>query len=81
MTPPLSPPLLDMTLVTRVAEYNSRLKEVAVAFVGVVNEKRATLFRNRGEGAYMLILLLLLLLLLMFVFVLSLTPIVKFRTC
>ncbi|CAM9359743.1 unnamed protein product, partial [Ectocarpus sp. 8 AP-2014] len=29
-------------------EYNARLKEVAVAFVGVVNEKRVTLFRNRG---------------------------------
>eukprot|EP00903_Cladosiphon_okamuranus_P020317 g18641.t1 len=29
-------------------EYNSKLKEIAVAFVGVANEKRATLFRNRG---------------------------------
>ncbi|CAB1108580.1 unnamed protein product [Ectocarpus sp. CCAP 1310/34] len=29
-------------------EYNARLNEVAVAFAGVVNEKRVTLFRNRG---------------------------------
>ena len=34
-----------------------KLREIAVAFVGVVNEKRATLFRNRGEGDVMLLLL------------------------
>ena len=33
------------------AGYNAVLKEIALAFVRVVNEKRATLFRNRGEGA------------------------------
>ena len=36
-----------------------------MAFVGVVNEKRATLFRNRGEGGFDMLLLLLSLLLLL----------------
>lgn len=47
-------PLLHVTFRSRLAEYNLRLKEIAVAFVRVVNEKRATLFRNRGEGAILL---------------------------
>lgn len=33
----------------RLAEYNLKLKEIALSFVGVANEKRATLFRNLGE--------------------------------
>ena len=42
--------LIMYTTCPRPAGYNAVLKEIALAFVRVVNEKRATLFRNRGEG-------------------------------
>lgn len=36
-------------LLSGLAEYNAQLKHIAIAYQRVVNEKRATLFRNRGK--------------------------------